>query len=453
MTRYRFKTMRIAAAGRAPRHTLACLLAAATLPGFAAPAWAQNGLPSVNDYRLPSGTSSPAARSQGPVDPENPVATPPRAVRQPQEASSPAATPSASPSATSSAKPATRKPPVPAATNSAAPRPAASGAAARSESPATPATAASPARAENTPAPAPASPPAGASDNAAEAALAQAPEIEWRVHSAEEGPAWWQSPWVLALALIAGVGLGMALLAAMRRSREARAAVAWQQEPATLDAAPPSPAPDMAQPPAAPLPELDLKAVAPGLAASTPQSPTAQPAPPARPALNVIVNPLQVELAARRLSATLLNTVLNYELVVRNNGSEAIGPVVVGGDMIAAHASLPDRAQLELSGNEITPLHHIASLAPGESAALSGEFKLALADITPIRSGNAALFIPLARFRVEAARRGAPPLVASCTYVIGEDQELPGSALKPFRLDLGPRLYSRIGQRELALSA
>ena len=82
-----------------------------------------------------------------------------------------------------------------------------------------------------------------------------------------------------------------------------------------------------------------------------------------------------------------------------------------------------------------------------------GEFKLALADITPIRSGKAALFIPLARFRVEAVRRGAPPLVANSTFVVGEDQERPGAALRPFRLDLGPRLYSRIGQRELALSA
>jgi hypothetical protein len=452
MTRYRFKTMRIATAGRAPRLILACLLASAVLPGFAPPARAQNGLPSVNDYRLPSGTSSPAVRSQGPVDPENPVATPPRAVRQPEQPSSPAATPSATPSAAaSSATAATRTPPRPAVTDSAAPRPSSSSAAARSQSPVTPAASASPASAENVSAAA--SPSPAASGNAAEAALAQAPEIEWRVHSADEGPAWWQSPWVLALALIAGVGLGMALLAAMRRNREARAANDWQQEPATVETAPTSPAPEMAQQPATALPELDLRAVAPELAPSGRKSSAAPPASAARPALNVIVNPLQVELAARRLSATLLNTVLNYELVVRNNGSDAIGPVLVGGDMIAAHASLPDRAQLELSGNEITPLHHIASLAPGESATLSGEFKLALVDITPIRSGNAALFIPLARFRVEASRRAAPPLVASCTYVIGEDQELPGAALKPFRLDLGPRLYSRIGQRELALSA
>ena len=121
--------------------------------------------------------------------------------------------------------------------------------------------------------------------------------------------------------------------------------------------------------------------------------------------------------------------------------------------MIGAHASLPDRAQLELGSQLITVLHKLDAIAAGESATLSGEFKLPLTAITPIRSGNAALFIPLARFRVEASRQSGPPLVVACTFVVGENQDRPGAALKPFRLDLGPRLYSHIGQRELALSA
>lgn len=194
------------------------------------------------------------------------------------------------------------------------------------------------------------------------------------------------------------------------------------------------------------VPPLDLLEA---MAEPAPPEPVAPP----RPALNVLVNPLEVELAARRMSATLMNAVLNYELIVRNTGSEPIGPVIVGGDMIGAHASLPDRAQLRLAGQEIVPLHHLPQLAAGESVTLSGEFKLALAQITPIRSGNASLFIPLARFHVEAARAGMPPLIADRTFVIGEDQDRPGAALRPFRLDLGPRLYSKIGQRELALSA
>ena len=55
--------------------------------------------------------------------------------------------------------------------------------------------------------------------------------------------------------------------------------------------------------------------------------------------------------------------------------------------------------------------------------------------------------MPLARFRVEAAATGDIPLTAAQTFVIGELPEQPGAALRPFRLDLGPRTYSRIGQR------
>lgn len=177
----------------------------------------------------------------------------------------------------------------------------------------------------------------------------------------------------------------------------------------------------------------------------------AQHTPSAMPA--AAAEPLALELSARRMSATLMNTLLNYELTVSNTGPDAIRSIIIGGDMIGAHASLPSRSQLELSGSNLTPLHTIALLAPGESVVLKGEFRLPLTAITPIRNGNAALFIPLTRFRLEAIGKSALPFAVSRTFVVGEDQDRPGAALKPFRLDLGPRLYSQIGQRELALSA
>jgi hypothetical protein len=38
-------------------------------------------------------------------------------------------------------------------------------------------------------------------------------------------------------------------------------------------------------------------------------------------------------------------------------------------------------------------------------------------------------------------------MAVSRTWVVGEEAEAPGSPLKPFRLDLGPRTYSNVGQR------
>ena len=259
------------------------------------------------------------------------------------------------------------------------------------------------------------------------------------------------------------------LLFMLLRRRQARAAAAefeaaqspqWSDRP--LEPAP-APAQAASAPVAQPVPvtqsgaeageELELLALLEHAEPAEPagNAPTGGAAP--RPALDVIVNPLDVTLAARRLSATLMNTVLNYELVISNNSDGPIGPVTVAGDMIGAHASLPTRMQLEMSGNDIAPQHRIDQLGPGESTTVSGELRLPLAAITPIRSGSASLFVPLARFRVEALRGAAPPLAINRTFVVGESPDRPDAALKPFRLDLGPRLYSRLGQREVAAIA
>ena len=407
---------------------------------------AQESLPSVSDYRLPSGTSSPRVRPQGPVDADNPAVVSPRSppsAGDDSAAAAPAATPS--PKASAAAAPTT----APATT----PRPSQA------------------ARATASPSASSATPSATASATApdAPASSAAAVPIEWNVHSAQEvialqSPGIW--PLLAGIAFLIGVGITLLLQNGLRRRRErvvqadgptiANDAPLHTASSRTTAIRPVETAPGHAgSPPPVPEPVLDLLTVmaSPEPLPAEPSSQAAQQTAASRPALDLHVNPLDVVLAARRMSATLMNVVLNYELIVSNQGREPIGPVTVGGDMIGAHASLPDRAQLELSGQAIIPLHRLASLAPGESITLSGEFKLPLAAITPIRSGNAALFIPLARFRVEAARAGAPPLVANSAFVIGEDQDRPGAALKPFRLDLGPRLYSRIGQRELALSA
>ena len=89
-------------------------------------------------------------------------------------------------------------------------------------------------------------------------------------------------------------------------------------------------------------------------------------------------------------------------------------------------------------------MQRIERLEPGESRTVEGEFRLPFGQIVPIRQGNAALLLPLARFRLEA--EGSAPVVR--TFAVG----LPGAkaALQPFRLDLGPRVYPKLTQRAFA---
>jgi hypothetical protein len=153
---------------------------------------------------------------------------------------------------------------------------------------------------------------------------------------------------------------------------------------------------------------------------------------------------LQVSLEPLRLSLTLINATLAYRLEIANRGAAALTGLTIGADMISAHASLSREEQLSGPRAEGVPVQRIERLDPGESRVIAGEFRLPLTQVMPIRQGNAALLLPLARFRVEGG--GAAPVVR--TFVVGQPGQ--GNALQPFRLDLGPRVYPRLAQHAFA---
>ena len=157
---------------------------------------------------------------------------------------------------------------------------------------------------------------------------------------------------------------------------------------------------------------------------------------------------LHLALQATRMSATLVNTTLSYRLVVTNRGVRPLHDVFIAGDMIAAHASRSTSEQLGPVGTSLPELHRIATLAPGESVTLGGDIRLPLVSITPIRRGDAALFVPLARLRGHAKDDAGATVEGGGTFLVGQE---PGASkrLQPFRLDLGPRNYSRLGQQLL----
>ncbi|WP_295636159.1 hypothetical protein [Novosphingobium sp.] len=158
---------------------------------------------------------------------------------------------------------------------------------------------------------------------------------------------------------------------------------------------------------------------------------------------------LSLALEATRMSATLFNATLAYRLVVTNTGAAALSGIEIGGDMTSAHASRPTEEQLGLDGATLAPLHGVAGLAPGESVTLGGELRLPLSAILPIRRGDAQLFVPLARFAVQAQEPDGKPIVMRRAFLVGQSRSAQADKLQPFRLDLGPRLYSELGQRGL----
>lgn len=362
------------------------------------------------DYRLPGAAATPTSRAAGPVDPSDPTIGLPRT--RPSAAPSPEpAAPVASPSATPRPAPA---PSAAATPRPAAPRPVAA-------SPARPAaTQPAPTAVPSPEAPATSAPIAPiAATPSPEALPAPLPAAEAAPLASE--PLDWR-PWA------GGGAILLALLGALlwwRRRKPADPVADFEPPLVAAPAAPAVPAPVPAQP-AAP--------------AAAPPEPAAAAAP----------TGLALTLEARRMTASLMATTLSYTIRLTNTGPAPLAAVAVEGDLVSAHASLPVERQIANDSHRLELRHAHVALAPGESIEFTGDMRLPLTEVTPIRAGTAAYFVPLVRLRVEAEGGGPLPQVQVQTFVIGELPDQDGGALRPFRLDLGPRTYSRIGQRPVA---
>jgi hypothetical protein len=358
-------------------------------------AWGQ----SANDFRLPSGSPTPTTRAQGPVTPDNPVVTPARP------------TPSAAPSPISP----TVAPTINPAPSQRFPGPTTKRIEPRTNLPIRPIpgpTLVPPAG--TLPAPtSPATPPLGfPSSDTATASTSIAPPLT-AVKTDTASP--W--PWALGVLGILATAIGGAV---WWRRRRAEAPLAITFEPPVVSEAVP------VQPP--PIAEPEPKPIA--------------AAPPADPPSGIAL-----ALAATRMSASLMATTLSYRLTLTNHTDAALSGLAIEGDMIAAQAQVSVDRQVANPAEHLEHRHGPATLGPGETIEFSGDIRVPLNAIVPIRAGTHALFIPLARFRIEAGVEGRGRIAVTRTYVVGEEAEAAGGQLKPFRLDLGPRVYSRLGQR------
>jgi hypothetical protein len=363
-------------------------------------------------FTIPTSRPTSNPRAAGPVDDENPVVRAPAPRPSPSPAPTPAPTPEATQAPSPAVSPVTARP-APRQVQSARPQPAPT-----------------PGVQTATPAPAATAGLPGAPPTAEAAALPTAgtdgqfapPQPVAADPALTSG---WYWPWIAGgTAALAGL---FALLWWRRRPKQPE----LEFEPPVVTRPEPAPTPRPAPQPLSPaVPE-----------------PAAAPIAAARPQVAIPATGLAIALEARRMNASLMATTLSYTVRLTNHSAEPLSALAVEGDMISAHASLPPERQIAGTNQRLELRHALVTLAPGESAEFEGDFRLPLAAITPIRAGEAAYFVPLARLRVEASQPSGVQLVEVQTFVVGELPEAPGAALRPFRLDLGPRTYSRLGQR------
>lgn len=239
-----------------------------------------------------------------------------------------------------------------------------------------------------------------------------------------------RSPWRLA-ALLTGLAAGLLLaglllagLAHRRRARDnpRRGAQAPRDRAGAprpgSGAAPPEPGP--APPPHSPRDDTAAASVHPA------------PAPAAAP---------EIAFEAVRLTLSLRYATLQYRLTLSGGGMAAPARVAAGLDMIAAHASL---GAAELLLGDAEPRHD-GWQEPGRDLVWTGELRLPLDRIPPLRQGASALFVPLVR--ITLAADGEP--LRRIALVIGEPPADPAGRLAPIRLEAGPRVVQSLAARQL----
>lgn len=230
--------------------------------------------------------------------------------------------------------------------------------------------------------------------------------------------------WLLVLAVLLALGI---VLFAWRKRQAAAAFSAEEGSQLAYDAAEPVPQPDAPKPdPANREPAVQNTTTAASV----------------RVAARV---PVQLKAEAHALSRSVMNATLTYRLSLRNLGTQPLKDVRVSVDMVTAHGQLPVTDQLA-SGETVLPLATtIDAIEARDTHEFGAEFRLPVPAIRPIRQGNALLYVPLLRIRVDA--EGREPLLRS--FVIGTLPPAGHSKLQPFRLDEMAQTYRNIGMRAL----
>ncbi len=382
------------------------------------------GNPQLKDFELPGTRTVPPANQQPVPAPSPPATTPPPPAATPPVTIPSVPSPQAAEPATIEA-PAPRRPGAapPAASRQAAPPPAA-------DVPAeVPVGVPAPGELEQAlPAPTPAAP------------VTEAPPA---VLAAEPGQ---KVPW-----LYVGFGALLALLSvfaliAFKRSRssadpraEAEAAVE-QAEP--HPEAPPEPDPLFAR--------RTPATAAPAAPAPAPAMPPLPSAAPADGVVSVSMRPrLELEFRADRAAATLTETSVQYELTIRNTGNRTARDIRIQVHMMNAAADqekVISEFFAEPVGDDEPPL--FAALAPKAEVNIRSGVTLPNERLREITIQGRKLFIPVVAFNVFYEWGDGRTGQTSMSYLVGREAPTPQEKMGPFRLDLGPRLYRSVGQRQ-----
>jgi len=186
--------------------------------------------------------------------------------------------------------------------------------------------------------------------------------------------------------------------------------------------------------------------VAPALPAASVESAAPRPDPALRPWL-------ELTLKAERASATLAETVVNFELEIANTGKSAARNLRIDVKMFNAGAEQDKEigAFFRTAGRESTKLN-LPGIAAESVGVISGQVAMPRDEMRAMVLEEKYLFVPViavnALYDWGEGRTGQ----SSKSYVVGRELQQPGEKMGAFRVDQGPRVWRTVGQRPHSLA-
>jgi hypothetical protein len=162
---------------------------------------------------------------------------------------------------------------------------------------------------------------------------------------------------------------------------------------------------------------------------------------------------LELELKAERLASTDAESVVQFELEIVNNGTAAATNLRIDVKMFNAGQEQDKEigAFFRTAGRESTKCS-LPGIRPGTTGAIRGEVAMARAEMRAVVLENKYLFIPVIAINALYDWGDGRTGQTSKSYVVGRELEQPSDKMGAFRVDLGPRIWRTVGQRQHKLA-
>lgn len=162
---------------------------------------------------------------------------------------------------------------------------------------------------------------------------------------------------------------------------------------------------------------------------------------------------LELGLKAERASATLTETVVQFELEIRNTGQAAARDLKIDVKMFNAGKEQEKEisAFFRVAGRDSTKCH-LPGIAAGATGVIHGQVTMAREDMKAVKLDEKLLFIPVIGVNALYDWGEGETGQTSRSWVVGRELEQASEKMGAFRVDLGPRTWRTVGQRQHKLA-